>query len=241
MTDSERYLRGLGISLLVHGALVGCALWLWWQPAKDRKPEPRRWDVSLYNESRKASDPPPVVDRLPPPAPPVAEPSITAMVPPPAAASAGAAPAFELPSSALPSGAGTVGAVAIPVTGAITSAFGQPLAGAGTGGGMGSGRRALSAPDFGGAGAGFAPIVRIPPAYPMEARRKKIEGWAKVEFTVLEDGSVTDVAIRSAQQAGVFDQAAMAAIGQWKFRPAVESGKPVRKRAAQTLKFELNK
>jgi protein TonB len=242
MTDSERYLRGWGISLLVHGTLVGTALWLWRQPAQEEsRPEPRRWEVSLFNEPRKASDPPSSVDRLPPPPPPAAEPAVTALAPPDPAAAASAAPAFDLPSSALPAAGGTGGAVAIPVTGAINSSFGQPMAGVGTGGGTGSGPRALSAPDFGGTGAGLAPIVRIPPAYPMEARRKKIEGWAKVEFTVLEDGSVAEVTVRSAQPAGVFDQAATAAIAQWKFRPAMESGKPVRKRAAQTLKFELNK
>ena len=84
-------------------------------------------------------------------------------------------------------------------------------------------------------------IVRIPPTYPMEARRQKIEGWVRMEFTVQEDGTVADVKVKESKPSSIFDQAAVNAISQWKFRPAMQDGKPVRKRAAQTLKFALDK
>jgi protein TonB len=244
MTDSERYLRGWGISLLVHGVLAGVALWLWSRPPQKPKPEPSRWEVSLLDAPRTAPEAPAIEDRLPPPPdvasePPDAaltQPSTPAAPPTPGAASA-AAPAFDLPKLALPTNSGTIGAIAVPVTGTSGGSMGLPMAGAGAG----SGGQPLPAPGFGAGGAGLSPIARIPPTYPMEARRQKIEGWARVEFTVREDGSVGDIEVKGAQPAGVFDQAAMAAIAQWKFRPALENGKPARKRAAQTLKFELNR
>lgn len=137
----------------------------------------------------------------------------------------------------------------------VTAAFEAPKLDFSIGGGtiaapLGSSQPSLSLPQAGPAGMPGAPdalggqlaaIVRIPPTYPMEARRKKIEGWARVEFTVLEDGSVAEVKVRNAEPPGVFDQAAADAIARWKFRPAQENGKPVRQRAAQTLKFELNR
>jgi protein TonB len=242
MRESGRYLRGFGISLLVHGALLGTVLWLWSRPPSKPKPESTRWEVDLFGTVD--LPPPPVAEETPPPPEADPEPSVTALEQPPAPAApsspmpAFAAPALEGPKLAPLAGGTSVGAIAIPVapgTGTAGGFAGPPTAGAGTGG------RAASAPDFGAGGAGLSPIVRIPPAYPMEARRRKIEGWARVEFTVLEDGSVADIKVKGAEPAGIFDQAAADAIARWKFQPALENGKPIRKRAAQTLKFELNK
>ncbi|MGZ8242297.1 energy transducer TonB [Methylomagnum sp.] len=242
MTEAGRYLRGFGLSLLVHGVLVGTAFWMWSRPPPKPKPEPTRWEVNLFKTAE--LPPPPVVEDAPPPeADP--EPSMGDLTPPPAPpapaspdqAPAFAAPSFDMPKLALPAGGPSIGAMAIPTTGLTGGGMGPPTAG----GGGGSGGRALVAPGFGGGGAGLSPIVRIPPTYPIEARRKKIEGWVRVEMTVLENGSVTDVKVRKAEPAGVFEQAAIAAIAQWRFSPATENGKPTRRRAGQTLKFELDK
>lgn len=179
----------------------------------------------------KHEEPPPetITRELPPPVPDaVAPPPATSNSIAPASASQPSAPAFDAPKLDFSIGGGTIAA---PVAGSAGVGLALPMPETSPGG--------PAAPDaFGGQ---LAAIVRIPPTYPMEARRKKIEGWARVEFTVLEDGSVGDIKVKSAQPAGVFDQAAADAIARWKFRPAVENGKPVRKRAAQTLKFELNK
>lgn len=168
-----------------------------------------------------------VARELPPP------PVPDAPVPPPDAPSAVApspsqpVAAFDMPKLNLPVGGGTIAA---PVTGTLDWSMAMPALDAGaTPGATGLENSALT------------PIVRIPPTYPMQARRLKTEGWVKLEFTVQEDGSVVDIKVRDAKPAGTFDQAAMAAIGQWKFRPAMENGKPIRKRAMQTLKFELDK
>lgn len=244
MTDIDRYLRSLGISLLVHGILAGTALWIWGRPPEKPKPEQVLWEVSLFGPARKAPIPPAPLDRIPPPPELPPEPTVSALPqlsPPPAPAnpgqtsSAAAAPAFDLPKLTLPTGGGNPGALAIPVSGVSNGLAELSMTGGNPGG------RAPGAPDSGAGDMRLSPIVRIPPAYPLEARRQKIEGWVRMEFTVREDGTVDGIKVKGAQPVGVFEQAATAAIAQWKFTPALENGKPIRKRAAQTLKFELNR
>lgn len=100
-------------------------------------------------------------------------------------------------------------------------------------------------PFLGGVGAGMAaggdliPLVRIEPQYPREAARGGIEGSVRVAFTVLEDGSVEDVSVIESNPPRVFDRAAVRAILKWKFKPRIVAGKPVKRRAEQTLNFNL--
>jgi protein TonB len=184
--------------------------------------------IDFVRLQRKAEPPETLVRELPPPPP--AEPPPPppdAAIAPSATQPSATAPAFDMPKLALPVGAGNIGA---PVTGIADWSslnFMAPEAP----------RDNLP----GGQTAALGAIVRVPPMYPLEARRKKLEGWVKLEFTVTEDGTVTDIKVRAASPPGIFDQAAANAIGQWKFRPAMDQGKPVRKRAMQTLKFELDK
>jgi len=187
--------------------------------------------VDFIRLKREETAPETLTRELPPP--PVPETSIppasTAIATSsPSQPSASAAPAFDMPKLALPVGGGSIAA---PVTGLSDwSSLDLP------------------APDTapreglpGGQTTALGAIVRIPPTYPMEARRQKIEGWVRMEFTVQEDGTVADVKVKESKPSSIFDQAAVNAISQWKFRPAMQDGKPVRKRAAQTLKFALDK
>jgi protein TonB len=61
-------------------------------------------------------------------------------------------------------------------------------------------------------------LVSAPsPRYPLSALRRKIEGRVTVEFTVQPDGSVTSPRVLSADPAGLFDEAALAAAARWRF------------------------
>lgn len=86
----------------------------------------------------------------------------------------------------------------------------------------------------------IVPLVRVPPIYPRRAAVKGIEGWVKVEFTVLESGDVADVKVLSAKPRRIFDRAAINAISSWKFRPKITNGKPVKERATQIITFKLS-
>lgn len=91
------------------------------------------------------------------------------------------------------------------------------------------------------ASSGVVPLVRVKPTYPARAASRHIEGWVKIEFTVSAAGSVANARVIGASPPGIFDEAALAAIKQWKFKPKIEAGAVVVQRAVQTLKFTLLK
>jgi protein TonB len=86
----------------------------------------------------------------------------------------------------------------------------------------------------------FMPLSRTPPRYPYQAKRRGIEGWVRVSFTVTEDGAVADVVVEEADPPGVFEKAALAAVSQWKFKPRIVDGKAVAGRAEQRVEFDLD-
>jgi TonB family protein len=77
----------------------------------------------------------------------------------------------------------------------------------------------------------------VTPQYPDSARRKGIEGWVELAFTVGLNGSVSDVEVRNASPAEVFDDAAVRAVKQWRFEPVVRNGQIVEQRAMVRLRF----
>ena len=87
----------------------------------------------------------------------------------------------------------------------------------------------------------FIPVSRTPPRYPYQAKRRGIEGWVQVSFTVTEDGTVADAVVEDADPPGVFEKAALAAVYQWKFKPRIVDGRATRGRAEQRVEFELKR
>ena len=90
-------------------------------------------------------------------------------------------------------------------------------------------------------GSSFIPVSRTPPRYPYQAKRRGIEGWVQVSFTVTEDGTVADAVVEDADPPGVFEKAALAAVYQWKFKPRIVDGRATRGRAEQRVEFELKR
>jgi protein TonB len=85
------------------------------------------------------------------------------------------------------------------------------------------------------------PIAQVTPMYPRRAALKGIEGWVKLEFTIMPDGSVDDVKVIDAKPRRIFNRAAIKSILRWKFKPRVVNGKAVARRATQTMEFKLQK
>lgn len=77
----------------------------------------------------------------------------------------------------------------------------------------------------------------VQPVYPESARKRGIEGWVELAFTVQPNGSVDEVEVRNASPADVFDEAAVRAIRQWRFEPVVRNGEKIPQRAMVRLKF----
>jgi TonB family protein len=82
-------------------------------------------------------------------------------------------------------------------------------------------------------------LKTVQPAYPMRAVNGKIEGWVDVEFTVAETGKVKDVSVRASSIPGVFEEAAIKAVSQWRYKPVVRDAKPVPVRSEIRVRFTL--
>ena len=63
--------------------------------------------------------------------------------------------------------------------------------------------------------------------YPDRARAAGVEGIVRVRYDVTAEGQVVNAQVDAADPAGVFDDAALALVRSWRFRPAVEDGESV--------------
>lgn len=77
------------------------------------------------------------------------------------------------------------------------------------------------------------------PQYPPSAQRRRMEGWVDVEFTVGVDGDVSNADAVDSNRGQVFNRAAVAAVEQWKFQPAMRNGNPVTSVLRQRIEFKL--
>ncbi len=77
----------------------------------------------------------------------------------------------------------------------------------------------------------------VQPVYPESARKRGVEGWVELAFTVMPNGTVEDVEVRNASPADVFDDAAVRAIRGWRFEPVERNGERVAQRAMVRLRF----
>ncbi|HEY1537442.1 MAG TPA: TonB family protein, partial [Polyangiaceae bacterium] len=81
-------------------------------------------------------------------------------------------------------------------------------------------------------------VQRTDAVYPPEALAARLEGTVVLFVTVEADGTVSLATV--AESAGVaFDQAALAAVKQWKFAPARRGGQPISSRVRVPFAFVL--
>lgn len=80
----------------------------------------------------------------------------------------------------------------------------------------------------------------VAPQYPARALREKEDGWVVLTFTVLPDGSVTDVNSEKAsgRYGRQFASAARTAVLKWKFEPQLFLGEPIPQRVRARINFE---
>ena len=113
----------------------------------------------------------------------------------------------------------------------------------------------VSGSGFGISDGEYLPIVKVQPQYPRRALSRGMTGWVIVEFTVTEQGTVSNPFvvencgwIKNARNTGecvdspnsVFDSAAMKAALKFKYKPKVIDGNPVETAGVQNkITFEL--
>jgi protein TonB len=82
-------------------------------------------------------------------------------------------------------------------------------------------------------------LTRIPPVYPVQARRRGIEGWVKVAFIVDESGRVGEISILEAEPEGIFERSVERCVSGWRFKPGTVEGMPVKAQVETVIRFEL--
>jgi TonB family protein len=82
-------------------------------------------------------------------------------------------------------------------------------------------------------------LHRVAPAYPPAVREIGVEGSVEVALTVLRDGSVGWVRALRAEPRGYFEQAAVAGVRGWRFRPAHADGVVIECRLITRVRFAL--
>jgi TonB family protein len=77
----------------------------------------------------------------------------------------------------------------------------------------------------------------VAPKIPTTLRNRTVNGWVELEFTVRADGSTADIVVTNSSPRKVYDSSAIYAIGQWRYKPVMQNGKPVDQRAAVRIRF----
>jgi periplasmic protein TonB len=81
-------------------------------------------------------------------------------------------------------------------------------------------------------------LLATQPRYPREAFTQKVQGVVVVEFVISARGQVVDA--RVVRSIPLLDDAALACVREWRFRPASRSGSPVVSRARAPVRFRIH-
>ena len=82
-------------------------------------------------------------------------------------------------------------------------------------------------------------IYHTEPAYPPDARDKKIEGIVVLRFTINHEGIPQSIQVKRALYPSL-DQAAVEAVSKWRFEPAMKNGELVSMWMEAEVNFNLN-
>jgi protein TonB len=83
------------------------------------------------------------------------------------------------------------------------------------------------------------PVSQVPPAYPAELRKAKIEGVVTLVFILGEDGRVSDPRVENSSRTE-FEKPALEAIRKWRFRPGMKDGQAVRSYVRIPMRFRVS-
>jgi len=82
-------------------------------------------------------------------------------------------------------------------------------------------------------------LTRVRPRYPEIARQAEVEGKVLLKLWISAQGDVDRAEVIMADPRGIFEDAAIAAVLQWKFKPARQRDIPIPVMMAQTVEFVL--
>ncbi len=82
------------------------------------------------------------------------------------------------------------------------------------------------------------PVKTPPPEYPSRMAKDGISGMVAIRVDIDENGAVTACSVSKSSNAE-FDQPALNAVKNWKFKPAQKGGSPVKVSLVIPIKFNL--
>jgi protein TonB len=125
----------------------------------------------------------------------------------------------------------------VPQPGALEVSAAIPDLSAGLDLAGGPGMAAAAASD-----ADAVPLVRVSPQYPARAMQRGVEGWVHLRFTVTEAGAVKDAVVVAAEPANYFEQAALTAVGKYRYKPKIDDGRAVERPGVElVMSFRLER
>ena len=84
-------------------------------------------------------------------------------------------------------------------------------------------------------------VVRaLPPSYPAAAKEQGLNGRVVLRFVVDIDGWACEPEVISAEPEGIFEQAALDAVAEYRFKPAEKDGKPVNCIVRMPVVFQIS-
>ncbi len=81
-------------------------------------------------------------------------------------------------------------------------------------------------------------LKRVEPAYPEEAKARRVEGRVGLAAVVDTEGRVIEVEVR--ESVPLLDKAAVAAVRQWRYTPSLLNNKPAEVVVPVSVNFVLN-
>lgn len=81
-------------------------------------------------------------------------------------------------------------------------------------------------------------ISSVPPQYPAELRKAKVEGAVTLVFVLDETGRVEDLRVENSSRPE-FEKPALDAVRRWKFRPGMKDGQAVRTYMKLPIRFRF--
>lgn len=84
------------------------------------------------------------------------------------------------------------------------------------------------------------PTYQAPMAYPKSARARGVEGYVVLSLLITATGEIEKVQVLESSPDGVFEQAALEGVRQWRFEPAQYQGRNVKVWVRQRIRFDLS-
>ena len=86
-----------------------------------------------------------------------------------------------------------------------------------------------------------APLAKYQPQprYPIRAKRRRLQGWAKIRFLVDRQGKVRHLTVTQSKPKGVFEETVLETVSDWLFEPGLINGRQVDTWVTTTIRFNL--